>query len=238
MRRGMRRSLLSLAVSFAALAVVFLMAIPAAAEPPAEPGDGAKVVVTSIGGITTTEWFVNGVLRSQTIQILSGGNLFQSTIRLYPDGNLSSMESRNVSGTTEFITVQSFGRNGALRREMTQERQNGALVSETMTLFDNSGAARVHRTRTLVTRDDGTQVWKLTTQTFADGQPVTRQDVEVPFHHDRHGRSLGNRPIAPPGLVRNAESDGFAESVGASGQSSTDPAVPAMGRSSEHRRDP
>lgn len=239
MGRGIRRSVLGLAVSFAALAVALIVALPAAAEPPAEPGDGVMVVRTSSGGITTTQWFVNGELRASTVEILTADGLFQSTIRLFPDGNLSSVETRSVNDSSEFTTVQSFTRNGALQREITQEKQDGALVSETMTIFDGKGMARVHRTRTLVTHDDGTQAWRLTTQTFTDGQPVTRQDVEIPFH-PVSGRPLMNQPIAPPGLLRQQES-AIGETVGASStqgsSGSNDSTGPGRGLSSEHRRD-
>lgn len=241
MGRGIRRSVLGLAVSFAALAVALIVALPAAAEPPAEPGDGVMVVRTSSGGITTTQWFVNGELRASTVEILTADGLFQSTIRLFPDGNLSSVETRSVNDSSEFTTVQSFTRNGALQREITQEKQDGALVSETMTIFDGKGMARVHRTRTLVTHDDGTQAWRLTTQTFTDGQPVTRQDVEVPFHGNFAGRPLTNRPIAPPGLVSKVESEAVAEGAGVSSgpgsSASHDPAAAGKGRSLEHGRD-
>lgn len=195
MRQSMRRIRPRLAASLVALATIVFIALPAAADQP--EGRGAVVLTTSIGGLTITQWLVNDTVRTFSLEV---ADVFQFTLRNFPNGNLSSVETRVVSGTSEQVSVQSFAPDGSFQREINQVRQEGAVISETMTVFDGAGFPQVRRTRKLTTVG-GVQVWNVTIETFSDGQPVLRQELQVPFHHDFVGRPLLNRPIAPRGLL-------------------------------------
>lgn len=229
--KGRNRSPFVLAMLAVAVLAVILAATPAHAQTTTTTASTWTLWNGNTATVVTT--FVDSAVYSVSYTETNSAGIVvvERDFWFSPTGAISRSEETITSsdGTYQTITIKEYDASGFISEQYVKIAYAGETLAEQITLYDAYGNTTSSETRVLTTLVDGSRIWEVNVQTYADGVLVSSTTAYYPY-----GYNFDEPPIvvAQPAMwPGNGTGDATHEHSGAPGQNA-DGSMPGVGADS------